>query len=139
MNEFALNGDEFEARAQTLVGRFFIAFSAIELNLSLQVGGAGKFNEKLERYFESAMNLYGKSDNDFCSIAAWYMAADAMRDLRNRFAHGRWGFATHSQMVTHVAGYPPDVQHERHFSLFDLEAIVADAESLHRGLYDVIR
>lgn len=139
MNEFALNAEEIEARAQTQLGRLFIAFAAIELNLSLQVGGTGTFKEKLERYFELAIARYGELDDDFCKIAAWYMAVDAIRKLRNRFAHGRWGFEAHVQEVIHVAGYPPDVQHVRRLSLLELEAIAADAEALHRGLYDVIR
>jgi hypothetical protein len=36
------------------LGRFFVAFASIELNLSLRVGGAGKFQDKLERFVEGA-------------------------------------------------------------------------------------
>jgi hypothetical protein len=69
-------------------------------------------------------------DDAYCDILAWYMAADSMRELRNRFAHGRWGFLVYSQQVAHVSGYPPNVQKERRFSLSELAVIVRDAESL---------
>jgi hypothetical protein len=82
---------------------------------------------------------YGGNDVNFCEISAWYMAADSLRKLRNRFAHGRWGFHTQAQMVVHVSGYPPNPQDERHFSLAELDAIMKDVESLGRERFKMVR
>ena len=62
------------------------------------------------------------------------MAADSMRELRNRLAHGRWGFLVHLQQVAHVSGYPPGPQDEHRFSFGELDAIVEDAASLSNEL-----
>jgi hypothetical protein len=54
------------------------------------------------------------------------MAADTMRNLQNRVAHGRWEFFVHLQLVAYVSGYPPGPQRERRFSLGELSAMVQD-------------
>lgn len=129
-----LSNQEIRDFTQRSLGRFFIAFANVELNLSLQVGGAGSFGDKLERFYEMAICQCPDSDIHFYEISAWYMAADSMRTMRNRFAHGRWGFLTQTQSVVHVAGYPPDPQNERRFSLPELDSIVEDAELLGKEL-----
>jgi hypothetical protein len=134
-----LNNQEIQDFTHCLLGRFFIAFASVELNLSLQVGGTGTFQDKLERFYEMAIAQYGDSDVNFFEISAWYMAADSMRNLRNRFAHGRWGFLTQAQSVVHVSGYPPDPQDERRFSLAELDSIVKDAELLGEELFKMVR
>lgn len=60
----------------------------MELNLSLRVGGDGTFFEKLDRLLELSVAATD-SDDTFCKIQTWYMAADFIRELRNRLAHGR--------------------------------------------------
>jgi hypothetical protein len=134
-----LTNQEIQDFTHGFLGRFLIAFASVELNLSLHVGGAGKFQEKLERFYEIAIAQYGESDVHFCEISAWYMAADSMRTLRNQFAHGRWGFIPHAQSVVHVSGYPPDPQDERRFSLAELDSIVKDAELLGKELFKMLR
>jgi hypothetical protein len=113
------------------LGRFFVAFASIELNLSLRVGGAGTFQDKLERFVEAANVQQDENDGEYCEQVAWYMAADSMREVRNRFAHGRWGFLVHEQRVAHVLGYPPAAQVERRYSMAQLDSIVLDAELLN--------
>jgi hypothetical protein len=105
-----LNNREIQDFTHRSLGRFFIAFASVELNLSLQAGGAGRFKDKLERFYKMAIAQHPDSDIHFCEISAWYMAADSMRTMRNRFAHGRWGFLTKAQSVVHFAGYPPEPQ-----------------------------
>lgn len=134
-----LNYQEIQDFTRFSLGRFFIAFASVELNLSLQVGGAGTFQDKLEHFYEMAIAQYADSDIHFCEISAWYMAADSMRKMRNRFAHGRWGFVTQTQSVVHVSGYPPDPQDERRFSLAELDSIVKDAELLGEELFKMVR
>lgn len=138
-SNFRLNNQEIQDFTHRSLGRFFIAFASVELNLSLQVGGAGRFQDKLERFYEMAIAQYPDSDLHFCEISAWYMAADSMRTMRNRFAHGRWGFLTQARIVVHIAGYPPDPQDERRFSLAELDSIVKDAELLGEELFKMER
>lgn len=123
---------ELEEKLYPILGRFFVGFARMELNLSLRVGGNGTFNTKLERLLQSASEANG--EEIFCKILAWYMAADAMREMRNRLAHGRWGYLAHLQQVAHVAGYPPDPQDERRFSFDELDAIVRDVQLLSNDL-----
>lgn len=127
-----LDSGEIEARLHSILGGFFVAFARVELNLSLRVGGDGSFADKLARLLSSAGEL--DDENTFCKTLAWYMAADAMREMRNLLAHGRWGFLVHSQQVARVSGYPPRPQLERCFSLPELDAIVWDADLLHLEL-----
>jgi hypothetical protein len=112
------------------LGHFFVAFASIELNLSLRVGGTGTFQDKLERFLDATNAQQSENDTQYCEQVAWYMAADSIREVRNRFAHGRWGVLVVSQSVVHVSGYPPAVHDERNYSLVELRSIVADAELL---------
>ena len=128
-----LKYDELEAQFHQVLGRFFTTFAGVELNLSLRVGGAGSFADKLERFLESAGALMN-NDDKYCEAASWYMAADSIHEVRNRFAHRRWGILAAVQLIAHVSGYPPETQPERRFSLSELEAIVKDAELLNKEL-----
>lgn len=127
---------ELEEKLYPILGRFFVGFARMELNLSLRVGGDGTFNKKLERLLQLAEEA--NNEETFCKILAWYMAADAMRELRNRLAHGRWGYLTHLQQVAHVAGYPPGQQDERRFSFDELNTIVRDVELLSDELVRIL-
>lgn len=126
-----LTSEEIEDAAHRLLGRFFIAFARVELSLALRVGPDGTFHEKLEYFLHTAVALLGDSSTQFCEVMAWYMAADSVRETRNRFAHGRWAFHAHTQSVIHVLGYPPAHQEERRYSLLELGTIVTDTESLN--------
>lgn len=79
---------EMEARLHSILGHFFVAFARMELNLSLRVGGHETFGKKLERFLNAPVGVTDR-EYTFCKIQAWYMAADSMRELRNRLAHGR--------------------------------------------------
>lgn len=130
-----LNHQKIQGFAHRSLDRLFIAFANVKPSLALQVGGAGRFQDKLERFYEMAIAEYPDSEKNLCEIFAWYMTADSMRTMRNRFAHGSWGFDTRAQSVVHVAGYPPDSPDERRFSLPKLDSIVKDAESLGEELF----
>lgn len=126
--------DDREEQLHRLLGRFFVAFAEVELNLSLRVGGAGTFREKLERLADAADMQRSDSDDRYCQILTWYMAADSIREVRNRLAHGRWGYLPQAQCFVHVSGYPPGPQDERRFSLSGLDAIVEDTGLLNTDL-----
>lgn len=130
-----LDRDQLEDATHRLLGRFVVAFARIELSLALRVGPDGTFSDKLENFLSMTVALHGDSSTRFYEVMAWYMAADSIRESRNRFAHGRWAFHSPSQCVIHVLGYPPAHQEERRYSLPDLEAIVMDAESLNDEFY----
>lgn len=88
-----LSQKELQDHTYRSLGRFFIAVARVEHNLALRVGGAGTFRDKLERFLETT--IVQDDDNEhFYEISAWYMLADWMRETRNQFAHGRWGFHT---------------------------------------------
>jgi len=129
-----LNYDQLEEKFHQILGRFFVTFAGVELNLSLRVGSAGTFADKLERFLDLAEAQASKHDDEFCEIVSWYMAADSIREARNIFAHGRWGILSTVQLIAHISGYPPETQRERRFSLTELEAFVKDAELLNKEL-----
>ena len=132
-----LNYDQLEGQFHQILGRFFVTFAHIELNLSLRVGGAGSFADKLGRFLDLAGTQMSNHDDEFFEIASWYMAADSIREVRNLFAHGRWGILPAAQLIAHVSGYPPETQLERHFSLTELEAFTEDAELLNKELVNI--
>lgn len=132
-----LSRNELEDELHRLLGHFFVAFAGVELNLTLRVGDAGTFGAKLERLINSAAVQQRDNDDEYCKILAWYMAADSIREIRNRLAHGRWGYLAHVQLVVHVSGYPPAPQEERRFSLVEIDRIVKDAEQLNEELYSM--
>ena len=127
-NPRLIEPDDLEDLTHRLLGRFFVAFARVELNLSLRVGPDGSFGTKLVRFFEAAH--LGPANERFYEMVAWYMAADSAREFRNCFAHGRWGFINYTQTICHVSGYPPNPQSEMRFSLAQLDAIVSDTELL---------
>jgi hypothetical protein len=129
-----LSYDQIEEQLHRSLGHLFVTFAGVELNLSLRVGGAGTFGQKLERFIDVFGAQLSDNDEEFCKISAWYMAADSMRETRNRLAHGRWGVIPNVQLVAHVSGYPPEAQDERRFPLSELEALVKDAELLNEEL-----
>lgn len=132
-----LSYDQIEEQLQRLLGRFFLAFAGVELNLSLRVGGTGTFRQKLERFIDVFGPQVSHQDEEFWKISAWYMAADSMRETRNRLAHGRWGILPAAQLVVHVSGYPPVAHAERRFSLAELEEVVKDSELLNKELGEI--
>lgn len=129
-----LGYDQLEEQLHLVIGRFFVTFARVELNLSLRVGGAGTFVQKLERFIDVFGTQFSQDDEEFCKISAWYMAADSLRETRNLLAHGRWGILQAAQLVVHVSGYPPEEQAERRFSLLELEALVKDADLVNKEL-----
>lgn len=130
--------EQMEEQLYLLLGRFFVTFARVELNLSLRVGGSGSFGEKLERYIDDVGFRFSDNNEEFHKIATWYMAADSVRETRNLFAHGRWGISQNTQQIAHIAGYPPDAQVERRFSLSELNSLVKEAELVDKALTKIL-
>ncbi len=126
-----LGYEQMDEQLHLLLGRLFVTFAGVELNLSLRVGGAGSFSQKVDRFIDDIGARFSDNNEEFAKVATWYMAADSMRETRNLFAHGRWGILQNAQLVAHVTGYPPNAQVERRFPLSGLDNLVKDAELLN--------
>ena len=135
--EVPLYYEQMEEQLHLLLGRFFVTFARVELNLSLRVGDAGSFSDKLERYIDDVGSRFSDNDEQFHKIATWYMAADSLRATRNLFAHGRWGILQNAQLIAHVTGCPPNPQVERRFSLWELNSLVKHAELVDKELIKI--
>jgi hypothetical protein len=48
----SLSYEQMDEQLHLLLGRLFVTFAGVELNLSLRVGGAGSFSQKLERFID---------------------------------------------------------------------------------------
>lgn len=138
-----LTEEELEDGASRLLGKLLFAFGRIEMNLALFLGGLQldepfdrvmarlekcTFDDKLDILLDAVGQRYDDDIELYGHWAEWYMAADSLRDLRNRLAHGRWGIIGHLQIVAHVAGLPGSPkQKETRYSLALLGAEVAEA------------
>jgi len=132
--DVSLSSEQMDEQLHLLLGRFFVTFAGVELNLSLRVGGDGSFSQKLNRFIDDLGTRFSENDEEFAKIATWYMAADSIRETRNLFAHGRWEILQDAQLVAHVTGYPPNAQVERRFPLSEFNNLVKDAELLNKEL-----
>jgi hypothetical protein len=72
-----LDLDQMEARLHSMLGRFFVTFARIELNLSLSVGGEGNFAKKLGRLLALPLES-GENEELSGKIQAWHKAADSL-------------------------------------------------------------
>jgi hypothetical protein len=63
----------------------------------------------------------------------WIDSANALREMRNRFFHGRWGVSPVRQQVFNVVGLPtsPD-QQEIGYSIDELQAFLDSMGRLQR-------
>lgn len=153
-SEVRLSRTEIAELLYRCLGRLLVVFANIELNIAVSLANAwddgklsgdfrtmdqAKFYEKLELFFALLVAECGEDDDRYCEYFAWYMAADSIREARNRFAHGRWAFLEHAQSVNHVAGYPDAKQDERHYSFDQLNAILDEAELVRRQLDTITR
>lgn len=140
----ALTAEQLKREAYCFVGAIFDLFAKLEMNLALFVARASScthfdqaiawqeevyFNEKLQVLLDAIGAHYKHDIDGYSRWAEWYMAADALRELRNRLAHCRWGYILHEQRVASVAGLPGSPnQNEIRYSLEELAAEVAEAE-----------
>jgi hypothetical protein len=142
-----LTEEELENEAHRLLGKLFAVFGGLEMNLGLFNAGLNpaipfvqeaerqddfNFAEKLQHLLKAAHSRCEYDIDGFSRWAEWYMAADSVREVRNRLAHGRWGVIPHEQCVAHVSGLPgTSHQNERRYSLAQLEAEVQEAQRVN--------
>ena len=137
---------ELEAMAAQHLGRLLFVFGRLELNLGLALvnlrppGESERetarveklsFGEKLGEFEAKALASHGGDARALARWRKWFLAAHALRKLRDDFAHGRWGFQHYRQQIVHVSKFPgsanPD---EVRYTLDEFAAHVADAEEV---------
>ncbi|WP_447746050.1 hypothetical protein [Pseudomonas nicosulfuronedens] len=85
------------------------------------------FKRALGARVEGVQNLIssrvGLDPSCLSEFADWKLQMDAVRLLRNRFIHGRWGILAHAQQIASVASYRADApaEGEIRYSLRELE------------------
>ncbi|MEP9317388.1 hypothetical protein ABKS89_09670 [Pseudomonas sp. LABIM340] len=136
----------FEGAAAMIIGRVVLAFSRLELNLALllellvtpenEAQVDRLFKQALGARIEGVQNLIssrvGLDPSCLSEFADWKLQMDAVRLLRNRFIHGRWGILAHAQQIASVASYRANapVDGEVRYSLRELEEELGKIEEV---------
>jgi hypothetical protein len=137
---------ELEATAALHLGRMLFVFGRLELALALALLKAQpgedaereivrveqlSFGDKL-REFEALMLQRHADDAPVLERwRRWFAAANALRKLKNDFAHGRWGFQNMQQQIVHVSHLPGSPnQTVVRYPVVGFAARVAEAEDV---------
>lgn len=150
----ALSPTQLEDEAARLLGQLLFAFGRLEASLGFfltwgrddwpgaldQCHEQCTFAGKLDLVLQWAGQRYADDVDAYNKCAAWYMAADSVREVRNRLAHGRWGFAYGAQVVANVSGLPGSPsQDERRYSLNQLENEVLEVRRVQAEFEELWR
>jgi hypothetical protein len=156
-----LTADEIETAASQHLGKLLFIFGRLETNLALTLAHSHPasdfervivdiegipFAEKLEALRH---RINARQSNDLHTVAqweTWYQAATSLRTVRNRFAHGRWGFVASRQQVVHVVGLPgspnkigsPYSLHELSLEVEKAEKVAAEFSGLSARLLGIL-
>ncbi|WP_152225993.1 hypothetical protein [Pseudomonas sp. SCB32] len=136
----------FEDAAALIIGKVVLAFSRFELNLALllELLVTPENRAQVDRLFKQTLGaridgvqslISSRAELDpscLAEFADWKLQMDAVRLLRNRFIHGRWGILTHAKQIASVASYPANApaDGEIRYSLPELEAELAKIEEV---------
>jgi hypothetical protein len=137
---------ELEAMAAQHLGRLLFVFGGLELNLGLTLVNACppaesereaarvedlSFSKKLNELESRVLASHADDAGVLARWQAWFRAAKALRDLRNSFAHGRWGFQHYHQQILHTCKLPGSgSKEEARYTLDEFAALVAGAEAV---------
>lgn len=141
-----LSQEMFEDAAALIIGRVVLAFSRFELNLALllELLVTPENSAEIDRLFKRALGkriegvqslISSRVELDpscLAEFADWKLQMDAVRLLRNRFIHGRWGILTHAKQIASVASYRANApaDGEIRYSLPELEAELGKIEEV---------
>jgi hypothetical protein len=113
---------------------FLFEFTQLEMNLGLFLCSLNRspeqtkkindmnFNKRLELLSDKVAEKFDGSPGVFSLYSLWIDDAHDLRELRNNFFHGRWGFDVGSQSVANVAGLPSSSSQEsRLFTIAELQ------------------
>jgi hypothetical protein len=142
---------ELEAMAAQHLGRLLFVFGGLELNLGLMLVNARppaeleseaarveqlSFGKKLDELESKVLVSHAGDAKALARWQKWFLAANALRKLRNDFAHGRWGFQHYHQQIVHVRNLPGSGnQEEVRYTLDEFAAHVASAEEVAEEFY----
>jgi hypothetical protein len=145
-------GDVLERDAATVLGYMLFEYSRLDMELGLFLawsdGGrnldelsgrvtAANFNSRLES-LEKLTKLKYSDTPAADEYAKWLLDAHALRSLRNRLFHGRWGFLPHQRMVANVLGLPTSPeQTETRYSLAQLRESLQTMRVLRKRLCEL--
>ncbi|MGZ5183376.1 MAG: hypothetical protein ACXWC2_23095 [Ramlibacter sp.] len=137
---------ELEATAAQYLGRLLFVFGRLELNLGLALVNLHpasasereaarveelRFGDKLKELEAKVLASHAANARALARWRKWFLAADTLRELRNAFAHGRWGFQHYHQQIVHVSHVPGGGDRkEVRYTLEEFAAHVAAAEEL---------
>jgi UDP-2,3-diacylglucosamine pyrophosphatase LpxH len=142
---------ELEAMAAQHLGRLLFVFGGLELNLGQTLVNTRPpaeaeseaarveklaFGEKLDELESRVLASHAGDAETLARWRKWFLAADTLRKLRNRFAHGRWEFQHYHQQIVHVCRLPGSGdQEEVRYTLDEFAAHVASAEEVAEEFY----
>ena len=142
-----VEADELERDAATVLGYMVFEYSRLDMELGLFLAWSDEgrkldelsetlndanFHHRLERLASMAKSKYAGTPAAG-EYTKWLADAHAMRSLRNRLFHGRWGFVPQQKMVANVVGLPTsEAQTETRYSIPQLR----NSLETMRGLRD---
>ncbi len=144
--------DELETSAATVLGRIIFEFSRLDMNLGLTLVWAHEgsnleeltskivdysFHKKLDCLRDLSLGKYSGNPRAKRAYADWLELADKIRSQRNDLIHGRWGVEARSALVVNVVGLPTGEQYVRHYTIPELERVLAQLKQLQRQLSDL--
>lgn len=148
--ELRFSYEELEDAAARILGKMLFALSRLEVAIAFYIVWADGGKELdaltakiLDFALSKKLDLLQKMFEDKYRghpvarerMSTWLQEANAARELRNRFVHGRWGIAEYHQQVANVTGLPtsPDQQEVR-YSITELQEFLSRVQQLEWAL-----
>lgn len=134
---------ELEEQAAKALGYIHFAFSRLDTDLGLALVWAHgdekleirtnkvsklSFHARLELLRKLSKDLYSNSPKIVAEYEDWINDAHSVRELRNRFFHGRWGVSS-KNTVGNVLGLPTSPDQES--TEFTVQELKTHCETLH--------
>ena len=136
MTETKQQYDQLSDEAARELGHIHFEFSNLDMDIGLALvwshehGKVKSLTEKVSKLnFNSRVELLGNYAQEKYSLSprvlngykSWIEDAHSIRELRNRFFHGRWGFIPQDNLVANVVGLPTSrEQSSQHFTIGEL-------------------
>lgn len=144
--------DEIEKEAATTLGYMLFEYSRLDMELGLflvwsndgqKVGALTKklndsnFHKRLHLLEKLVQEKYmGTTTADI--YQSWLSDAHAVRSIRNKLFHGRWGFIPQQQQVANVIGLPTSPeQAETRYSISQLQDLLLTMRELRSRLSEL--
>jgi hypothetical protein len=120
MDTDVAEGDDFERDTATVLGYMLFEYSRLDMELGLFLVWSDEgqrldkwskrlnetsFSKRLE-LLETLAKLKYSDTPAADEYAKWLLDAHALRSLRNKLFHGRWGFDSRQGIVANVVGLP---------------------------------